>query len=670
MSQKRILFFILFTLPIFLQAEENKSRVADYYQQIELIKFELKKDSIKALENLNKIDLTLLNGNDSSFLELTYQKLDLLSNFELQLAIEEAKRLIDFCNTNGFLIQNAKIRNYLVDFYMEISELDSALYQVNEALFILNSENQFDQIGELLLKKGAIYYAIGKYIESIETIFKAVDKFKSTNQDKQLAFAYLQIGSTYLYINYLNKAEEYYEIAGNHFLNLKDTLGFAICQSNLALIAQERGNFAESIKLLSVALNDILKSERKILIAYAYQALGEGYLNINKIDSAKYFVERSFKLNNIIEYIPGISKDFYLLAEIKNRLNQKDSAFYFANEALKLLEKQQDFEIDRDVSALLAKLYEEKGDIKKSNLFLKRKINALDSIKVENDAINQLSLNENRKLKDTEFELQIAQEKEKLQFEKYKYQETLIFFLISLSLIFLIGLTIVLWINRKNEKLNQKLKDELQINQSLLGEIHHRVKNNLQIISSMLSIQSQYLQDEQLKSILFECRARINSMSLIHESLYKNDKRISPFFNEYIKDLLPRLIDTYQIDRNKINLKLDLQELQLSLDESIPCGLIINEIVTNSLKHAFPGEVNGEIYIKMTSDGEKIKLLIEDNGVGLPEDYKTDQQNTNSFGFLLIYTLASQLEAEITIKTDNGLSISLEWIKDFYNKND
>ena len=421
---------------------------------------------------------------------------------------------------------------------------------------------------------------------------------------------------------------------------------------------------------MSVALNDILKSERKILIAYAYQALGEGYLNINKIDSAKYFVECSFELNNNIEYIPGISKDFYLLAEIKNRLNQKDSAFYFANEALLLLDKQQDFEIDRDVSALLAKLYEEKGDVKQSNLFLKRKINALDSIKVENDAINQLSLNENRKLKDTEFELQIAQEKEKLQYEKYKYQETLIFFLISLSLIFLIGLTIVLRINRKNGKLNQKLKDELQINQSLLGEIHHRVKNNLQIISSMLSIQSQYLQDDQLKSILFECRARINSMSLIHESLYKNDKRISPFFNEYIKDLLPRLIDTYQIDRNKIHLKLDLQELQLSLDESIPCGLIINEIVTNSLKHAFPGEVNGEIYIKMTSDSEKIKLLIEDNGVGLTEDYKPDQQNTNSFGFLLIYTLASQLEAEITIKTDNGMSIYLEWIKDFYNKND
>ncbi len=670
MSQKKILLFILFSLPIFLQAEENKIRVADYYQQFELIRFKLEKDSIKALEKLHKIDLTRINGNDSSFLELAYQKLDLLSNFELQLAIEEAKRLIDFCNANGFLIQNAKIRNYLVDFYMEISKLDSALYQVNEALFILNSENQFDQIGELLLKKGAIYYAIGKYIESIETIFKAVDKFKSTNQDKQLAFAYLQIGSTYLYINYLNKAEEYYEIAGNHFLNLKDTLGFAICQSNLALIAQERGNYTKSIKLLSVALNDILKSERKILIAYAYQALGEGYLNINKIDSAKYFVECSFELNNNIEYIPGISKDFYLLAEIKNRLNQKDSAFYFANEALLLLDKQQDFEIDRDVSALLAKLYEEKGDVKQSNLFLKRKINALDSIKVENDAINQLSLNENRKLKDTEFELQIAQEKEKLQYEKYKYQETLIFFLISLSLIFLIGLTIVLRINRKNGKLNQKLKDELQINQSLLGEIHHRVKNNLQIISSMLSIQSQYLQDDQLKSILFECRARINSMSLIHESLYKNDKRISPFFNEYIKDLLPRLIDTYQIDRNKIHLKLDLQELQLSLDESIPCGLIINEIVTNSLKHAFPGEVNGEIYIKMTSDSEKIKLLIEDNGVGLTEDYKPDQQNTNSFGFLLIYTLASQLEAEITIKTDNGMSIYLEWIKDFYNKND
>src|SRR5690606_14155077 len=136
----------------------------------------------------------------------------------------------------------------------------------------------------------------------------------------------------------------------------------------------------------------------------------------------------------------------------------------------------------------------------------------------------------------------------------------------------------------KNRKLNKslniqsaQLSEDLKVKESLISEIHHRVKNNLQVINSMLSLQNQYVNDDSLKKIIEDCKARIISMSLIHESLYRKKDFKEAFFSNYIKELLPRLISTYGTDQNKIHLNMDIEPIKLSLDDSLPCGLLINE---------------------------------------------------------------------------------------------
>ena len=182
----------------------------------------------------------------------------------------------------------------------------------------------------------------------------------------------------------------------------------------------------------------------------------------------------------------------------------------------------------------------------------------------------------------------------------------------------------------------------------------------MQIISSMLSIQSQYIDDERVENIFRESRSRIMSMSLIHESLYKREDLDNALFSTYVKELIPQLVETYHVDESKVHLYMKINDLELSLDDSIPCGLIINEIISNSLKHAFPNGKEGNISIEMfKEDNGTIHLKIADDGIGFPEGVVPKNQDT--FGFLLLYSLVEQLEAEIEVHNKEGVSFHVFW---------
>jgi two-component sensor histidine kinase len=194
-----------------------------------------------------------------------------------------------------------------------------------------------------------------------------------------------------------------------------------------------------------------------------------------------------------------------------------------------------------------------------------------------------------------------------------------------------------------------------------LKEIHHRVKNNLQIISSLLNLQAGYVVNSQLLDILRESRARIRSMAIIHEKLYQSEDLHNIEFAGYIRSLATSLFSSYQLKPSDVKLALDVQNILLDLDRAIPCGLIINELFTNALKHAFPfhkeypADRPPEILISFSRIGEsKIELKICDNGIGFPTE-KFSRQPT-SLGLRLVCALADQIEAKVKLKTDVGTS--------------
>ena len=193
----------------------------------------------------------------------------------------------------------------------------------------------------------------------------------------------------------------------------------------------------------------------------------------------------------------------------------------------------------------------------------------------------------------------------------------------------------------------------------LLREIHHRVKNNMQVIISLLRLQSDTIKDQQYADMFQESQERIKSMALIHEKLYQSKDLARVDFNEYIKSLLNGLFRSHGIDTGRIVTKLKVEDVSLGLDHAIPCGLIINELVSNSLKYAFPEDRKGEIGVTLRSNTKgEIELWVSDDGIGIPEDL--DFRKTDSLGLDLVTILAEdQLEGKIDLDRTGGTTFRI-----------
>ncbi|MBW1675579.1 MAG: GAF domain-containing protein, partial [Deltaproteobacteria bacterium] len=208
------------------------------------------------------------------------------------------------------------------------------------------------------------------------------------------------------------------------------------------------------------------------------------------------------------------------------------------------------------------------------------------------------------------------------------------------------------------KKAKEQIKGSLQEKEVLLKEIHHRVKNNLQVISSLLNLQLGYIEDKHGIEIFKESQNRVKSMALIHEKLYESKDLSRIDFAEYIRSLATSLFRSYGVSPDAIILKINGDDVLLGIDTAIPCALIINELISNSLKHAFTASKEGEIRINLRSDNDdKFILIISDNGVGFPKDL--DFENAETLGLQLVITLAKQLKGTIELDTNNGTEFKI-----------
>ena len=206
----------------------------------------------------------------------------------------------------------------------------------------------------------------------------------------------------------------------------------------------------------------------------------------------------------------------------------------------------------------------------------------------------------------------------------------------------------------------EKLRTALGEREVMLREIHHRVKNNIQIISSLLRLQSRYIKDEKALELLDESQNRIRSMALIHEKLYQSQDLSRIDFSDYIAKMITHLFAIYKVDFSRIRHRVDANKIQLDINRAIPCGLIINELITNALKHAFPEDREGELIITMLSlAGDQYELTVKDNGMGLPEGF--DPAKKGTLGFQIVNDLVKQLDGSIEVRGDKGTEIVIRF---------
>jgi len=227
-----------------------------------------------------------------------------------------------------------------------------------------------------------------------------------------------------------------------------------------------------------------------------------------------------------------------------------------------------------------------------------------------------------------------------------------------------IGILLIMEDITELKNVENSLKNSLEEKEVLLREIHHRVKNNLQIISSLLSLQRLQVEDQQTADILWECQGRVRAMAMIHENIYQSHDIGSINFRKYVEMLLYDIFNLYRVNKKSVKLDTLIGSVEMGIETAMPCGLVINELATNSIKHAFP-QGNGKIRIELKTDDDLHILIFEDDGIGLPENL--DPLKSKKLGLMVVNTLVNQLNGEMKIDRTNGTKFIIKFRELPYN---
>jgi two-component sensor histidine kinase len=210
----------------------------------------------------------------------------------------------------------------------------------------------------------------------------------------------------------------------------------------------------------------------------------------------------------------------------------------------------------------------------------------------------------------------------------------------------------------ERERAEETFKSSLRQKEVLLREVHHRIKNNLQIISSLLDIQASNVQDPRIHEMFMDVQNRVIAMALIHETLYQSSDLGMVHFDAYVGTLAEQIFRSYNILADRITLQIQADEVMLDTNQAIPCGLILTELLSNCLKHAFPADRGGEIQIELGLDAaQRVTLIVRDTGIGFPADQ--DFRHTETLGLQLVYTLTEQLGGTLELERHDGTAFTL-----------
>ena len=553
----------------------------------------------------------------------------------------------------------------LGDYHDRAKNLDSALYYFQKAVTLDSITNNkrsipfnYSRLGQCYAHRGQNGTALKMYLSGLEWLDVEKEGFK-------LASFYREIGVLFLTMYNIPKAKEYAEealiLARHH--KLKNTQ--SECLVLLGQIATSLNEydaahdyFIEAQQIIGTIQKKRLHTVSHDLLAGLWLKKGEiklAELELMKADSAYSLVgaDLAIPVHDIVHARLHIAKGEYSMADERIQLLRSNPKL------------QRSPYLTRQLLNLSFELEKKRGNFETAIVALERARIMDDSLyKAEQEYIVQdMEAKYDRANKELEIaELDSANQTQALELERTNNQLILSIVGAILSmLIILLVLRLYYSSKKANTEISEKneiISKNLEEKELLLREIHHRVKNNLQIISSLLSIQSRGIEDKRALEAVNVSRNRVKSMALIHQDLYREDNLMGIEAHDYIAKLTRSLFNSYRVDEDRVQIDIKIDELRLDVDTSIPLGLILNELITNALKYAFPDERQGNILIRLQQVGEALELEVADDGVGM-ENVSSDKDSA-SFGTKMIKAFANKLDAKWTVVSTRGTSITLQ----------
>ncbi len=388
-----------------------------------------------------------------------------------------------------------------------------------------------------------------------------------------------------------------------------------------------------------------------------YDNISGYYLNTNQFDKSIEYGKKGVELSLKHNAQKSLTYSYSWIGMSYYHLGQKALAMDYLNKALLITRQLKEPFRTMEIYESIYKCYVLSNDYKNAFKYYNIHNRLSDSLKVANNnhQLNELQVKYDAVKKDNKITLLTATGEASTR--------KIIFIAIGLGLaVILLALIFVqyLTISKKNKQMaetNQTIQAQSEKLQVLMKELHHRVKNNLQIVSSLLTLQSNRLVDEESRNAIKLGQQRIEAMSLIHRSLYQQDNPTLVSMKEYITDLTESIMMSFGVDKNEFDLHLEIAVTELDVDVAMPLGLIINEWVTNAFKHAYKmSKLQPALWIRLSLENS-LELQIKDNGTGMPSEMWDKPQK--SFGIKLVKVLAKQLRGTCTVENEDGTVLTL-----------
>jgi len=596
----KIFVFILLVLSGISAIGQDKEKISGYLKTIE----KGIKDT-NLISAYNELATELMGSDDSKAKEYAFRGLKLSK--ELNHVYDESWAL-----------------NLIGLSYDYLAQPDSALYYYQESIKLKKQIKDVNGIGSVYSNIGVMYYFQNDFEKAIEYYNKARDQFKITQNEKGSSGVLNNLGAIYRQQKNYNQAISNYEEALKIKEKIKDSTGISNALSNLGLVYQYMAKYdkAEELQFRSIYI-DSLRANKPSLVS-SYVTLAELNFYKKNFDKAKKNLEKSIELSKEV------------------------NAIHYLDDAYKLYSNIDSITGDYKLALHHYKLYE----YYKNQVLQQERTQQIDKLETVFST------------KEKEQEIKFLNAQSEINELKIKKQNTQLIIFIAISSLLILILFTAFWAYKRIQKQKQELQIKNEIinttlneKELLLKEIHHRVKNNLQVISSLLSIQSRYIKDEKALEAINESKERVNAISLLHQEIYQNEilKLISA--KTYLENLIQRIQETFDPQKN-IDYKLRIENIELDIDQLIPIGLIVNELLTNAYKYGCTNKKPAIIF-SFTKESDLITLIIKDNGNGI--DLEKLNNKSDSLGFKLVKMFSQKLKGELNIEDKNGCQLSLKF---------
>lgn len=545
-----------------------------------------------------------------------------LGNFKA--AFDDYEKAYKYYKTSGEKVREAAVLNRMGETKRSMDEYEESLKYLQASIKIYEEHGNANEMGSGYISIGILHAVRGDEVEAEKYFLQAVESFKSVD----------------------NKDREYLTLL------------------NLGALYNEMREFEKAIKVLTQASDYFKANGPEIRLGVAYFNLGVANFELEKLKESKTAYLKGLEIFERLGDKFRINGAIMGLSRIDFKLGNTDFALVNAERALAGFVEVGSLSQQIVAFDHISKIFETKKDYKKAleYRYLYEEMN--DSVHNQETEARIAELEEkyqsevkDQQLAQTRAELELSELiLQKQQNQKFAFMGVAAFILIILVLLF----NQFRIKKRTNDTLREKnaiIEKSLGEKEVLLKEIHHRVKNNLQFISSMLNLQARHVKDEHALAVLLESKTRIHSMALVHQKLYQEDNLTGVSMQEYLNNLLDSLQHFYKIQKETIKVVTSIDAMLLDIDTAMPIGLLVNEMITNCFKYAFDANQVGLVNISLVEKGGNLELIVQDNGRGFTE--QVEQVSADRFGFKLMKSLADKLGGTLEIDTTDGVLITL-----------